>query len=148
MGSHSRRTSPSTAPNGPKEVARVQSLKIGAIAQILPLVANYGLNLLATPYVVGQLGLRDFGVWAMTGAIAQYAGLLDLGAARAANRYVALFHARGDAEKDRSVVGICVTAVLGLGALLYAIGSSSRTSPKRSCTQAIWRSPGFCCCAR
>ena len=77
------------------------------------------MNLLATPYVVGQLGLREFGVWAMTGAIAQYAALLDLGAARAANRYVALFHARGETEKDRSVVGICVTAVLGLGALLY-----------------------------
>ena len=97
----------------------MQSLKIGAIAQILPLAASYGVNLLATPYVVGQLGLRDFGVWAMTGAIAQYAALLDLGAARAANRYVALFHARGEAEKDRSVVGICVTAALGLGALLY-----------------------------
>ena len=34
MGSHARRTSPSTAPNGPKEAARVQSLKMGAIAQI------------------------------------------------------------------------------------------------------------------
>ena len=97
----------------------MQSLKIGATAQILPLAANYGLNLLATPYVVGHLGLRDFAVWAMMGAIAQYAALLDLGASRAANRYVALFHTRGDA--DRSVVGICGTAVLGLGTLLCAI---------------------------
>ena len=99
----------------------MQSLKIGASAQMLPLVVTYGGNLLATPYIVGQLGLRDFGVWAMTGAIAQYAALLDLGAARAANRYVALFHARGEAEKDRSVVGICVTLALGLGAMLGMI---------------------------
>jgi O-antigen/teichoic acid export membrane protein/glycosyltransferase involved in cell wall biosynthesis len=98
----------------------VQSLKVGAIAQTLPLIASYGLNLLATPYVVSHLGLRDFGVWAMTGAIAQYAGLFDLGVSRAANRYVALFHARGDAERERSVVGICLVAILGLGTLLFA----------------------------
>ena len=94
----------------------VQSLRIGAIAQVLPLIAGYGLNLLATPYVVYRLGLHDFGVWAMTGALAQYAALLDLGASRAVNRYVALFHARGNADGDRAVVGICVSAVLSLGA--------------------------------
>jgi O-antigen/teichoic acid export membrane protein len=121
MRSRSRSTSPSAAPNGPTGAARVQSLKIGTIAQILPLVAGYGVNLLATPYVVVQLGLHDYGVWAMTGAIAQYAGLLNMGMSRAANRYVALFHAQGDTEKDRSVVGICVTVVLGIGALLCAI---------------------------
>lgn len=104
-----------------RQVGRIQSLKVGATAQILPLVANYGANLLATPYVVSQLGLRDFGIWAMTGAIAQYASLLDLGAARAANRYVSLFHARGETAKDRAVVGICVGSALGLGAVLYAI---------------------------
>lgn len=98
--------------------SRVQSLKVGAIAQVLPLIAGYGLNLLATPYVVSQLGLHDFGVWAMTGAIAQYAALLDLGASRAVNRYVALFHARGDAAGDRGVVGICLSTILGLCAVL------------------------------
>jgi O-antigen/teichoic acid export membrane protein/glycosyltransferase involved in cell wall biosynthesis len=94
----------------------VQSLRVGAFAQVLPLIAGYGLNLLATPYVVSRLGLHDFGVWAMTGAIAQYAALLDLGASRAVNRYVALFHARGDGDGDRAVVGICVSAVFALSA--------------------------------
>lgn len=93
----------------------VQSLRVGAIAQVLPLIAGYGLNLLVTPYVVSRLGLHDFGVWAMTGAIAQYAALLDLGASRAVNRYVALFHARGNVDGDRAVVGVCVSAVLSLG---------------------------------
>lgn len=98
--------------------SRVQSLTVGAFAQVLPLIAGYGLNLLATPYVVSQLGLHDFGIWAMTGAIAQYAALLDLGASRAVNRYVALFHARGNADGDRAVVGICLSAILGLCAVL------------------------------
>jgi O-antigen/teichoic acid export membrane protein len=84
-------------------------------------MVSYGLNLVATPYVVGSLGLREFGIWAMTGAMAQYAGLLDLGAARAANRYVALFHARGETDRERSVVGICLTFALGLGAVLSVL---------------------------
>ena len=142
-------TSRSTAPNGRKSAGRVQSLKTGAIAQVLPLAANYGVNLLATPFVVGQLGLHDFGVWAMTGAIAQYAALLDLGAVRAANRYVALFHARGETEKERSVLGICVTTALGLSARCCTWRRSSvRTPPKRSSTQVIPRFPGFFCCVR
>lgn len=109
------------SPTPTKAGNRVQSLKVGASAQILPLVVNYGTNLLATPYVVSQLGLREFGIWAMTGAIAQYAALLDLGAARAANRYVSLFHARGETEKDRTVVGICTSVAVGLGAVLCAV---------------------------
>jgi O-antigen/teichoic acid export membrane protein len=106
---------------GKSNVRGVQSLKLGAAAQMLPLVAGYGVNLLATPYVVSRLGLHDFGIWSITGAIAQYAALFDLGAARATNRYVALFHARGDVENERSVIGVCVTALIGLGCVLYAI---------------------------
>jgi O-antigen/teichoic acid export membrane protein len=107
-------------PSSPRVAKRVQSLKVGATAQILPLIVNYGLNLLATPYVVGHLGLHNFGIWAMTGAMAQYAALLDLGASRAANRYVSLFHARGESDKERTVVGICVSLAIGLGAVVCA----------------------------
>ncbi|MGB3482222.1 MAG: oligosaccharide flippase family protein [Mycobacterium sp.] len=106
--------------NSSQKAGRVQSLKVGATAQILPLIAGYGANLLATPYIVSQLGLHEFGIWAMTGAMAQYAALLDLGASRAANRYVSLFHARGESDKDRTVVGICISLAVGLGATLCA----------------------------
>jgi O-antigen/teichoic acid export membrane protein len=98
-----------------------QSLKLGAVAQMLPLAAGYGFNLLATPFVVSQLGLRDFGIWAITGAIAQYASLFDLGVSRATTRYVALYHAQEDYETERTVVGICVSVLAALGAVLIAI---------------------------
>lgn len=97
---------------------RVQSLKLGAAAQTLPVVVGYGTTLLATPYVVSRLGLHDFGVWAITGAIAQYAALLDMGISRASNRYVALYHAQRDDRSERAVVGICISALACLGALL------------------------------
>nr|WP_255456837.1 MULTISPECIES: oligosaccharide flippase family protein [unclassified Mycolicibacterium] len=96
-------------------------MKLGAIAQTVPIIAGYGTVLLTTPYVVGQLGLHDFGIWSITGAIAQYAALLDLGVSRATSRYVALFHAKGDIESERAVVGICVVAMVVLGAGLTAL---------------------------
>lgn len=101
----------------------IQSLKTGVLAQILPLVTGYGLNILATPYVVTQLGLHQFGIWSITGAIAQYAGLLDLGASRAVGRNVALFHSRGDVKNERAVLGVCLTAVAILGALLCGLAT-------------------------
>lgn len=94
------------------------SLKMGAASQMLPVVAGFGANFVATPYVVWRLGLYDFGVWALTGAIAQYAGLVGMGFSRAASRYVAIFSAKGDAKSEGAVVGICVTVLVVLGGTL------------------------------
>jgi O-antigen/teichoic acid export membrane protein len=107
--------------NGQSAARGVQSLKLGAAAQILPLIAGSGVNLLATPYVVIRLGLHDFGIWSITAAIAQCAAMFDFGLSRAANRYVALFHARGDIQNERSVVGVCLTALIGFSGVLYAV---------------------------
>jgi len=105
----------------PVNTRQVQPLKVGAIAQMLPLFAGFAANLLATPYIVTKLGLHDFGIWSIVAAIAQYAALSDLGVSRAANRYTALFHARGDVRNERGVAGVCALALAGLICLLYAI---------------------------
>ena len=99
----------------------VQPLKMGEIAQMLPLFAGFAANLLATPYIVMKLGLHDFGIWSIVAAIAQYGALSDLGVSRAANRYTALFHARGDVQNERAVAGVCALALAGLTCVLYAI---------------------------
>src|SRR5215475_1989211 len=105
----------------PLNTREVQPLKLGAIAQMLPLFAGFAANLLATPYVVTKLGLHNFGIWSIVAAIAQYAALSDLGVSRAANRYTALFHARGDVQNERAVFGVCAVALAGLICGLYAI---------------------------
>ncbi len=99
----------------------VQRLKAGAIAQVLPIFSGYGMNLVATPYVLAKLGLHDFGVWSIVAAFTQYLGLGDLGVARAANRYVALFNSRDESESERAVIGICGIALVGLISALYLI---------------------------
>jgi O-antigen/teichoic acid export membrane protein len=88
---------------------------------MLPLVVGYTANFLATPIALNQLGLHNFGIWAITGALAQYAGLFDLGVSRAAYRYVAIYHASGDTKSQGSVVSICGIALLLLGTALTGI---------------------------
>lgn len=104
----------------PARTRGVHSLKVGTIAQTLPLFAGYGVSLLTTPYVVARLGLIDFGIWSMTAAFAQPAVMFDLGITRANDRYVALFHAREDVDSERSASGVCMTVLVGLAGILFA----------------------------
>lgn len=87
-----------------------------------PAVLGYVMSFLSAPIVVAGLGLRMFGIWALTGALAQYGGLLDLGIGRSLSRFIAAH------EHDRRACGeymamgfIAMLALLGLLSLL-AIG--------------------------
>jgi len=96
----------------------IQSLKAGSAAQVASIVAGFGVQLFTTPYVLMKLGLHDFGVWSITGAIAQYGALFDLGVSRAASRYVAVFHSKGDQRSEGGVVAVCVATLFCVAALL------------------------------
>lgn len=100
-----------------------QSLKLGAAAQTLPIVFGYGATFLATPFMVSQLGLANFGLWALTGAIAQYGTLLDFGISRGIVRFVANYHSRSDDVNEKAVVGAGITTVtfVGLSLVFLAV---------------------------
>ena len=57
--------------------------------------ASFGLgylySFLLAPFMIGRLGLDAFGIWAVTGAFASYAGLLDLGIGMSLSRFVAVY---------------------------------------------------------
>jgi O-antigen/teichoic acid export membrane protein len=93
-------------------------------AQSADLLTAYLFSLLLAPLMLDRLGLELFGIWAVTGALAAYAGLLDLGITRSLARFVALY----DVEGDRSAIGECVglgllaiTAVAAVGAVLALV---------------------------
>lgn len=88
---------------------------------MLPIVAGYSVQLVCTPYIVARLGLHDFGIWSMTGAIVQYGALLDLGASRATVRYVALFHTKGDVKSLGGALTLCISMLLALWAFLSGV---------------------------
>lgn len=57
--------------------------------QSIPRLLGYVLSFASAPVIVAGLGLREFGIWALTGALAQYASLIDLGAGISLARYIA-----------------------------------------------------------
>jgi O-antigen/teichoic acid export membrane protein len=84
-------------------------------AQSTPFVVSSVLSFVLAPILLTQLGLAAFGVWAVTGSLAQYAGLLDLGTSRAVARYVALHDAQGHRRLAQEVVTASLLIVSAMG---------------------------------
>ena len=101
---------------------RGDSLRFATASRALPLVVGYGLNLLATPIIASSLGLAQFGLWALTGAVAQYGSLLDLGVSRSVTRFTALHVARDDHREADRVVWTASTLVTGVCVPLLLVG--------------------------
>jgi O-antigen/teichoic acid export membrane protein len=99
-----------------------ESLRRATASRALPLIAGYGLNLVATPIIASSLGLAQFGLWALTGAFAQYGSLLDLGVSRSVTRFTALHLAHDDARAADRVVWTAGVLVIGVSMPLVLIG--------------------------
>jgi O-antigen/teichoic acid export membrane protein len=84
----------------------VSSLFRNTLAQAVGGFSGMGYSFLLAPIMVDRLGLTLFGVWAVVGAIATYATVLDAGLTRALSRFVALYETRGDADAVRECVGL------------------------------------------
>jgi O-antigen/teichoic acid export membrane protein len=93
-------------------------------AQSADLLTAYVFSLLVAPLMLHRLGLDLFGVWAVTGALATYAGLLDLGITRSLARFIALYDVAGDRAAIRECVGlglVAVTAMAAVGAIAATV---------------------------
>jgi O-antigen/teichoic acid export membrane protein len=97
------------------------------LAQSSSLVTAQLFSVILAPLMLGRLGLALFGVWAVTGALAKYAGLLDFGVTRALARFVALYHAGGDRRGVRECVGLGLLVVTAIG--LVAAGAALLAAP-------------------
>ena len=93
------------------------------LAQSASFGLSYLFSILLAPFMISRLGLDAFGVWAVTGAFATYAGLLDLGVGRSLSRFIAIFDAEGDARRIAECVGLGLLVVTVVG-LLTAIGAA------------------------
>jgi O-antigen/teichoic acid export membrane protein len=84
-------------------------------AQSLPVVTTFVFGFILAPIMLSRLGLAQFGVWAVTGALAQYARLLDLGITNSVARFVALYDAEGNRKAIEETIGIGVLASTAAG---------------------------------
>src|SRR5215213_11625496 len=98
-------------------------LLVGAATNWLAFAATLLVGFFLTPYLVRTLGDGPYGVWAFVESILAYFTLFDLGIAACVVRFVARFHATGDRDDLNRLVSTCLALFLGLGALVFAIGS-------------------------
>lgn len=90
------------------------------LAQSASTFAGYFFSFVLAPIMIARLGLEAFGVWAVTGALATYAGLLDLGIGRSLSRFIAVYDADDDQRRVRECVGLGLFAVATVGLLATA----------------------------
>lgn len=90
------------------------------LAQSASVIAGYVFSFLLAPIMIARLGLDAFGVWAVTGALATYAGLLDLGIGRSLARFIAVFDAAGEERRIDESVGLGLIATMLVGLLAAA----------------------------
>jgi O-antigen/teichoic acid export membrane protein len=94
-------------------------------SQTVALAAGYAGSFIIAPILIARVGLTQFGFWAVTGAFAQYAAVLDFGITRALARFVALYHGQRD-DVVAEVMGLgllcslILTAIMVVGALITA----------------------------
>lgn len=97
------------------------------LAQSGSMLLGYAFSFVLAPIMIARLGLDQFGIWAVTGAVATYAGLLDLGIGRSLARFVAVFDAEDDEERIRQCVGLGLLAVTTVG--LSALAAAAALAP-------------------
>jgi O-antigen/teichoic acid export membrane protein len=100
------------------------SLLRNVLAQSGNLLTTYGLSFIAAPIVVAGLGIREFGIWALTGALAQYGGLIDLGVGRSLSRYVAAHQSDRRACGEYLAIGLITVSLVGMVLLAAAIAAA------------------------
>jgi O-antigen/teichoic acid export membrane protein len=100
--------------------SETKNLFRNTVAQSAPVVSTFVLSFFLAPIMLNRLGLAQFGVWAVTGALAQYAKLLDLGVTNSLSRFVALHDAEGNRRAIEETIGIGMLTTLGVGLLSLA----------------------------
>jgi O-antigen/teichoic acid export membrane protein len=108
-------------------VNETQRLFRNTAAQSAPVVTTFLFSFILAPIMLSRLGLAQFGVWAVTGALAQYARLLDLGITNSVARFVALYEARGDRRGLEEIVGIGLLAASGVA--VFSLLAAVLTAP-------------------
>lgn len=112
-----------TKPTIEKSITKRPSLKINAISNWGPLIVNTFIGLWLTPYLIGNLGMAKYGIWALVGSFLGYYGLLRLGVGSGLMRYVPFYKGSNDPNAVSHVVstGVAMSLLAGLVILLISV---------------------------
>lgn len=68
-----------------------------------------------TPFIVSKIGIDQFGLWSLIFSVVALFGLMDLGFATAANKYMGEFAGSGDHAGRNQVLATLLAIYIGLG---------------------------------
>ena len=97
------------------------SLIISFLSHWAPLGVTIIAGLLLTPYLIGHLGKRDYGIWALAGSFVGYYGLLRLGVGAGLMRYVPFYAGREDHKSASEMVSTGMAIFLSVGLVILAV---------------------------
>ncbi len=74
-----------------------------------------------TPFIVSQIGIDQFGLWSLIFSVVAMFGLMDLGFATAANKYMGELAGSGDQAARDEVLATLLMVYIGLGVVCLLI---------------------------
>ena len=96
-----------------------QRLAKGSALRLMSLIANVLVGLYMMPFLIHSLGDEHYGLWIVIGAILGFYGLLDLGIASTAQRYIV--RSVYDEKSDSMNVAVSTAVVLFFGIGLLSL---------------------------
>jgi O-antigen/teichoic acid export membrane protein len=101
-----------------------RSLALGAITNWVAFAATMLVAFFLAPYLIRSLGDARYGVWCVAEAILAYFTLFDLGIAACLVRFVARYHATGEANELNKLVSACLCLFMVAALAVLLVGSA------------------------
>lgn len=99
-----------------------RQVKVGVILSYLLIILNTIYGLFITPYMIGQLGTIEYGVYKTISSLSSSLMVLDLGIGSTVMRFVAKYHATREEKKIPNYVAMSLIQAAVLSVVILAIG--------------------------
>jgi O-antigen/teichoic acid export membrane protein len=100
----------------------LSKLLTGAGIELVTVLVSAVIGFALTPYMIRELGDRDYGLFVLIGSLTGWFGFVDLGLSSAVTRYVAVSFAKNNLNECTEYANTAFFAYLAMGAICLAIG--------------------------
>jgi O-antigen/teichoic acid export membrane protein len=94
---------------------------LSSLSNLIGKIINLGVWFVLTPFILSQLGVSLYGLWALVGSVVAYGFLLDFGINGAVTKYVAQYRAREEGEMAHTTIATALWTNTGLGFVVIFI---------------------------
>lgn len=99
-----------------------KQIKVGMIFSYVLIIFNTLYGLFITPYIIGQLGTSEYGVYKTISSLSASLMVLDLGIGSTVMRFVAKYRAVNDDESIPNFVAMSLIQAVLLSGVIVVIG--------------------------